>query len=408
MWSRRRFLESISTLPIVGGLVGASTVAAAPSRKGPRDYFREIGVRPFINAAGTYTAMTASLMPPEVIDAITYASKHYVMLDELHDKVGERLATLLRCEAAMVTSGAASALTLGTAAVLTGTDTRKIVDLPNVSAGMKSEVIIQKSHRFGYDHAVRNCGVRLVEVETAADLDRAVNEKTAMMLFYNNNNKEGRIQDEEFVRLGKKHNVPTLNDAAADVPPVENLWKYTGMGFDLVAFSGGKGLRGPQSAGLLLGRKSLIAAARLNAPPNGNTIGRGLKVNKEEMLGMLAAIELYLDTDHDAENREFEKRAEEIRKSAAAVPGVKAEVFVPEVANHVPHVRVSWNAAATGMTAADAVKALRDGEPSIGTRSEGEALVFGVWMMRPGEDKIVARRLRQVLERKPAATSPRA
>jgi L-seryl-tRNA(Ser) seleniumtransferase len=151
MWSRRRFLESISTLPIVGGLVGAGTAMAAPARKGPRDYFREIGVRPFINAAGTYTAMTASLMPPEVIDAITYASKQYVMLDELHDKVGERLATLLKCEAAMVTSGAASALTLGTAGVLTGTDTRKIVDLPNVvAAGMKSEVIIQKSHRFGY------------------------------------------------------------------------------------------------------------------------------------------------------------------------------------------------------------------------------------------------------------------
>ncbi|OLD19184.1 MAG: selenocysteine synthase, partial [Acidobacteria bacterium 13_1_40CM_3_65_5] len=356
-------------------------------------------VRPFINAAGTYTAMTASLMPPEVMEAIAYASKHYVMLDELHDKVGERIATLLRCEAAMVTSGAASALTLGTAAVLTGTDRQKIVDLPNL-VDMKSEVIIQKSHRFGYDHAVRNCGVRLVEVDTREDLERAINQKTAMMIFYNNNNKEGRIQDEEFVRLGKKHAIPTLNDAAADVPPVENLWKYTGMGFDLVAFSGGKGLRGPQSAGLLLGRKDLIAAARLNAPPNGNTVGRGLKVNKEEMLGMLAAIELYLETDHEAENREFEKRAEEIRKSAAAVPGVKAEVFVPEVANHVPHVRISWDATAAGMTAADAVKALRDGEPSIGTRSEGEALVFGVWMMRPGEEKIVARRLRQVLEKK--------
>jgi L-seryl-tRNA(Ser) seleniumtransferase len=280
-----------------------------------------------------------------------------------------------------------------------------MVDLPNL-AGMKSEVIIQKSHRFGYDHAVRNCGVRLVEVETRDDLERAINQKTAMMMFYNNNNPEGRIRDEEFVQLGKKHTIPTLNDAAADVPPVENLWKYTGMGFDLVAFSGGKGLRGPQSAGLLLGRKDLIAAARLNAPPNGNTIGRGLKVNKEEMLGMLAAIELYLETDHEAENREFEKRAEEIRKSAAAVPGVKAEVFVPEVANHVPHVRVSWDGAAAGMSAADVVKALRDGEPSIGTRSEGEALVFGVWMMRPGEEKIVARRLRQVLEKKaPARTA---
>src|SRR5206468_4386005 len=143
------------------------------------------------------------------------------------------------------------------------------------------------AHHFGYERAVRNTGVRLVEVETRDDLERAVSDKTAMMIFYNNNNKEGLIQDEEFVQLGQKHSIPTLNDAAADVPPVDNLWKYTKMGFDLVAFSGGKGLRGPQSAGLLLGRQDLIAAARLNAPPNGNTVGRGMKVNKEEMLGML-------------------------------------------------------------------------------------------------------------------------
>jgi L-seryl-tRNA(Ser) seleniumtransferase len=321
------------------------------------------------------------------------------MLDELHDRVGERIATLLRCEAAMVTSGAASALTLGTAAVLTGTDRQKIVDLPNL-ANMKGEVIIQKAHRFGYEHAVRNCGVRLVEVETREDLERSINSQTAMMVFYNNNNTEGRIQDEAFVQLGQKHGIPTLNDAAADVPPVENLWKYTKMGFDLVAFSGGKGLRGPQSAGLLLGRKDLIAAARLNAPPNGNTIGRGLKVNKEEMLGLLAALELYLAKDHVAEKREFEARADVIRSGVAAVAGIRAEVFVPDVANHVPHVRISWDAAARGMTPADAVNRLRAGEPSIGTRSEGDALVIGVWMMRPGEEKIVARRLREVLEKR--------
>ena len=399
MWSRRRFLENISALPLVGGFTAATAApaAAAASRKG-RDYFRELGVRPFINAAGTYTAMTASLMPPEVMEAINYASKQYVMLDELHDRVGERIAKRLRCEAAMVTSGAASALTLGTAAVLTGTDRQKMVDLPNL-AGMKGEVIIQKAHRFGYDHAVRNCGVRLVEVETREDLERAVNEKTAMMLFYNNNNKEGRIPDEEFAELGRKHGVPTLNDAAADVPPVENFWKYTGMGFDLVAFSGGKGIRGPQSAGLLLGRRGLIEAARLNAPPNGNTIGRGLKVNKEEILGMLVALELFLEKDHVREGREFERRAEVIRSSVTAVPGVKAEVFVPEIANHVPHVRISWNGADEAAATA-AVKAMRDGEPSIGIRSEAGALVVGVWMMQPGEEKIVARRLRQVLERK--------
>jgi L-seryl-tRNA(Ser) seleniumtransferase len=400
MWSRRRFLETVSAWPLVGGFVVSGRVPSAMAAPaGQRDYFAELGVRPFINAAGTYTAMTASLMAPEVMDAINYASRHYVMLDELHDRVGERIATLLRCEAAMVTSGAASALTLATAAVLTGTDRQKIADIPNL-AGMKNEVIIQKAHRFGYDHAVRNCGVRLVEVETRQDLERAINDKTAMLFFYNNNNREGRILDEEFAQLGHTHGIPTLNDAAADVPPVENLWKYTKMGFDLVAFSGGKGLRGPQSAGLLLGRKDLIAAARLNAPPNGNTVGRGMKVNKEEIVGMLAAVEMYLRKDHALEQRDFEQRAETIRSSVAAVPGVAAEIFVPEVANHVPHVRISWPAAAGGPTAADVVKELRDGEPSIATRSEGDALVVGVWMMRPGDEKIVARRLRQVLQKR--------
>jgi L-seryl-tRNA(Ser) seleniumtransferase len=301
----------------------------------------------------------------------------------------------------MITSGAAAALTLGTAGVLTGTDRQKIVDLPNL-AGMKSEVIVQKSHRFGYEHAVRNCGVTLVDVETPEDVDRAVGDKTAMMLFYNNNNKEGRIQDEAFVRLGRKHGIPTINDAAADVPPVENLWKYTQMGFDLVTFSGGKGIRGPQSAGLLVGRKDLIAAARLNAPPNGNTIGRGMKVNKEEMLGMLAALELYVQKDHDKEQREFQKRAETIKKAAEEVRGVTADIFVPEVANHVPHLRVSWDEAQRKQTPEAVVTALREGEPSIAIRSEkdatGNALVIGVWMMRSGEDKVVARRLKQVLE----------
>jgi L-seryl-tRNA(Ser) seleniumtransferase len=421
MWNRRRFLESLSAVPLLGGFIGASaameaaepghgdaearagstagTGTAAPAAAGQgRDYFREMGVRPFINAAGTYTAMTASLMPPEVMEAINYASKQFVMLDELHDRVGERIATLLSCEAAMVTAGAASAMTLGTAAVLTGTDKAKIGSLPNLTgAGMKSEVIIQKAHRFGYDHAVRACGVRLVEVETRDDLERAVNSQTAMMLFFNAATPPGQIGAEEFAQLGKKHGIPTLNDCAADVPPVENFWKYTKMGFDLVTFSGGKGIRGPQSAGLLLGRRELIAAARLNGPPNA-AIGRGMKVNKEEMLGMLAAVERFLKLDQDQERREYDRRAGVIVKAVTAVRDVKAEIFVPEIANHVPHVRISWPAGEKTMTPAAVVKALRDGEPSIVIRSEGDLLVVGVWMMRPGEDTIVARRLRQVLE----------
>jgi len=299
----------------------------------------------------------------------------------------------------MVTSGAASALTLGTAGVLTGTDTKKIVDLPNLAAGgMKSEVIIQKSHRFGYDHAVRNTGVKLVEVETREDLERAVNDKTAMMLFYNNNNSVGKIRDEEFVQLAKKHRIPTLNDCAADVPPVENFWKYTKMGFDLVTFSGGKGIRGPQSAGMLLGRKDLVAAARLNAPPNAS-IGRGMKVNKEEMVGMLAAIERFVTLDHAALDREYQRRAELILKSLAGLPGLTASITVPEVANHVPHVAIKIDQATAGITGQDVSRKLREGTPSIGVRA-GDELLVGVWMMQPGEDKIVARRLREVFEKK--------
>jgi L-seryl-tRNA(Ser) seleniumtransferase len=342
--------------------------------------------------------MTASLMLPEVMEAINYASGHFVMLSDLHDKVGERIASLLQCEAAMVTSGAASALTLGTAGVLTGMDRQKVVDLPNLH-DMKTEVIIQKAHRFGYDHAVRNCGVRLVEVETPEELERAVSWHTAMMIFYNNNNTEGRIPDTEFVRLGKKHGIPTFNDAAADVPPVENFWKYTKMGFDLVTFSGGKGIRGPQSAGLLLGRKDLIAAARLNASPNGNAIGRGMKVNKEEMLGMMVAVEQFLKKDHDAERRDFDARAEAIRKAATSVPGVQAEIFVPEVANHVPHIKITWDAEKLGLKVEDAIKALRDGTPSIRVRP-GQEITVGVWMMRPGEAEVVAKRLAAVLAKK--------
>ena len=398
MLTRRTFFERLSSLPVVGGLLGgtaataASAGAATPVR---RDFFKELGVRPFINAAGTYTDMTASLMPPEVMDAINYASKHYVPLNELHDRVGERIASLVKAEAAMVSSGAASAMTLGTAGVLTGGDPKKIVDLPNL-IGMKTEVIMQKSHRFGYDHAIRNCGVKIVEVETAAQLEAAIGPQTAMMLFYNNNNSVGQIRDTEFVALGKKHGVVTMNDCAADVPPVENLWKYTAMGFDLVVFSGGKGIRGPQSAGLLLGRKDLIAAARANAAPNGNAIGRGMKVNKEEMLGMLAAVERFVKLDHAAMEREYERRADIVLKSLTGIPGVKAGITVPEVANHVPHVVITLDTAVTGITGPEISKRLREGTPSIGVRP-GEELMIGVWMMEPGDEKVVARRLREVL-----------
>jgi len=389
MPNRRRFLQGLTAAPLAGSLA-----AAAPTR---RDYFKELGIRPFINAAGTYTTLTASLMQPEVVQAIEYASKSFVRLIELHDAVAQRIAELVGCEAAMVTSGAAGALTVGTAACITGTDQEKIRRLPDIR-GMKNEVIIQKSHRYGYDHAVRNCGITFVEVETREELERAISGRTAMMLFFNAANPNGQIKDAEFAALGKKHGIPTFNDAAADVPPKENLSKWTKMGFDLVTFSGGKGIRGPQSAGLLLGRKDLIEAARLNSSPYSDSIGRGLKVNKEELLGMMVAVELYVHRDHEAEWREWEKRIKIVSDGLSSLKGAEMETFVPEIANAVPHLRITWDQ--SKITAEEVTRRLREGEPSIEVRppSRKGVIEVAVWMLQPGEAQIVARRIREVLK----------
>ncbi|MCK5703216.1 MAG: selenocysteine synthase, partial [Cyclobacteriaceae bacterium] len=285
MIKRRHLLKSILALPFVGGLVNSRLAAGQPNERliFARDYFKELGLRSYINAAGTYTSLTGCLMRPEVMDAIQYASQQYVRLEDIQDRAGARLAELLHCEDAMVTAGAFSAITLGTAGVLTGMDRKKAAQIPNDLSGMKSEVILQKSHNIGYTHAVRNTGVKLIEVETRKDLEKAINSKTAMLWYLNSHSEKSQISHEDFIGIAKKHGIPTMNDCAADVPPIENLWKYTKMGYDLVCFSGGKGIRGPQSAGLLLGKKDLIQAARISAPPNGDTVGRGMKVNKEEV-----------------------------------------------------------------------------------------------------------------------------
>jgi L-seryl-tRNA(Ser) seleniumtransferase len=393
MTNRRGFFQTLSSIPLLGGAFSGRAATARPRR----DLLKELGVRPFINAAGTYTTMTGSLMRPEVMDAINYGSQHFVMLDELHDAVGKRLAELIGSEAAMVTAGAASALTLGTAGVLTGMNRRFVAQLPDLT-GMKNEVIIQKAHHFPYEHAIRNCGIRLVDIETPEELDRAVSGRTAMLFFLNYANNHGRIKDAEYVQLGKKHGVPTFNDCAADVHPVENMSKWLKMGFDLVCFSGGKGLMGPQSSGLLLGRKDLIAASRLNASPDSNTIGRGMKVNKEEMLGLLMAVETFLHMDHQQAWAEWERRAKLILDYLNAVNGVKAEMYLPEIFNRWPHIRVEWDAAKVKAKPEEIVKQLRAGEPSVAVLSTEDGLDMGVITLKPGEDRIVARRVQSVLK----------
>jgi L-seryl-tRNA(Ser) seleniumtransferase len=381
---------------VVGGLFAARPAAAQPL---PRDYFAELGVKPFINAAGTYTTLTASLMPHEVMNAMNYASRHYVRLTELQDAVGRRIAELAGCEAAMVTSGAAGALTVGTAACLTGKDQQKILRLPDLT-GMKSEVLVQKSHRYGYDHAVRACGVRMVEVVAAEEAEAAISDKTAMMLFFNDAEPRGQISQADWIALGRKRGVPVFNDAAADVPPLENLSKYLKMGCDLVTFSGGKGICGPQSAGLLLGRKDLIEAARLNTSPYSDSIARGQKVNKEELLGMLVALEIYVNKDHAAEWKEWERRAAVIAGAATKVKSVTHEVVIPEIANHVPHLKLRWDPSQIRLTPPEAMRKLREGEPSIEAcpMTNREALAFGVWMMQPGDAEVVAARVVELLK----------
>ena len=400
MGTRRKALKSLISIPFIGGVLSSNELLSYQNQnlvKLNRDYFKELGIRTFINAAGTYTSMTGSLMPKEVIDAINYGSLEYVNLDELQDKVGERIAELLECEYATVSSGCFGAMSIAMAGVMSGKDPKKIKQLPDTT-GLRNEVILQESHTIGYAQALTNVGAKLVKVKTAEELENAINEKTAMLWFLNANTDRGDIKWEEFVSLGKKHNIPTFIDCAADVPPVDNLFKFTRIGFDMVAFSGGKGLRGPQSAGLLLGKKEYIEAARLHTPPRGETIGRGMKVNKEEVLGMLAALELYLSKDHQAEWKMWENQIDLISESAKSISGVETTIHVPPHANHVPSLKIRWDQSKVNISPDNVRKILREGSPSIETVGNKNEIGITTWMMVPGQEKIVAKKIKKILK----------
>jgi L-seryl-tRNA(Ser) seleniumtransferase len=395
---RRDLLKYASMLPIgtgvAAGLIPTKAFAKAPAAK--RNILKELGIRTFINAAGTYTAMTASLMHDEVVETIKQSAKQFAMLDEVQDKVGEKIAELCHAEAATVTAGCWSALVLGTAGVLTGMDMKKVAQLPNVT-GMKAEVIVQKGHNIGYVHALTNTGAKIIEIETVQELEKAINEKTAMMWFLNSNAPMGKIQHEEWVAIAKKYKIPTMIDMAADVPPVSNLWKYNELGFDLVCISGGKAMCGPQSAGILMGRKDLIAAARLSAPPRGGNIGRGMKVNKEEIVGMYVALEKYINQDHDAEWKMWESKIDSIKTAVNSVEGVTTEISVPPIANHTPLLFIKWDESKVKTSNKDLMLKLRNGSPSIEVMANGTGINITVFMLQEGEEKIVAKRVREEL-----------
>jgi L-seryl-tRNA(Ser) seleniumtransferase len=416
--SRRRFFRWSSSLAAAPLLSPASSLASPEKEVEGEDYYDKLGVAKIINAAGTYTTLTAACMPPVVLAAVQKAALHPVRLHDLQVKSGEYIAKRLQCEGAVVTSGAAGAITLATAACMQNANNIDPMAMPQAIDGMKNQVIVQKAHRYGYDHAMFLCGARVTEVVTLDDYKRACASGNAVMTnFFNAAEEEdgvagtAQIGREEWLRVAHEHNIPCHIDAAADMPPISNLWKYTGMGFDLVAFSGGKGIRGPQNAGLLLGKKHLIDLAHQNNNPE-EGVGRGMKVAKEQIVGMVAAVDWVLSHTEESMQGDYQKRVDLIVATVKGIPSVRTETVVPRIANHVPHLLIRFDPSVSGITTKEIVAKLREGTPSIelnpntghppnqGIPSDANTLVVGVWMMQPGEDAIVGRRIREVLTNK--------
>jgi L-seryl-tRNA(Ser) seleniumtransferase len=401
-WSRRGFFHTG-----IGSLVGslfagrASSALAAPVVSADNVY-EQLGVRTVINAVGTVTTLGGSLMPEAVKQAMEQASRHFVPIHELQAAVGRRIAELTGAEAAFVTAGASAALCLATCAVTAGSDPAKMDQLPDLT-GMKSEIIIQRADRNPFDHAFRMVGVKLVEVETAADVSRAVSAKTAAFAYVQSHfSLEHQIELGRMIELAHAASLPLILDAAAELPPAENLRKFTGMGADLVAFSGGKNLHGPQCSGLLLGRKELVEAAYANSSPN-NRFGRIAKVGKEEIVGLLTAVELYLRQDHEVQRRERTEMLERLAGQLKGLPTVHTE-FVPNGDfSHSPRLSIQWDEARLGLTVAQMVERLQTGKPSIEAsnmaayRPPWKGLGILPHNLQPGEELIIARRISEIL-----------
>jgi L-seryl-tRNA(Ser) seleniumtransferase len=409
-WNRRNFLGSAGVL--AGMMLSARRVfglpaaipAAAPEKLtgfgATGSVYEELGVTAVINGEGTMTYLGGSLPRPEVEAVMALAAQHFVSIVELEKAAGKRIAELLKLPRdydAIVTCGAAAGMQSGLAGILTGDNPTFIEQLPDLT-GMKSEVIIQKSHRNGFDHQLRGTGVKLIEVESREDVKRAINSKTAMMHFSNFANAAGQIKVDEWVKLAHENQIPAFNDAAADTPPVSHLWDYANMGYDLIAFSGGKAIRGPQCAGLLIGKKEFIANALLNNSPHEDTLGRGMKVGKEEIVGMVKALECYLNEDHAALEKEWWRRLDAISAELTRVPGVATSFNVPDVANHVPHMQIFWDPRKISLSPHDAASALRKGKPAIVLGSSENGLGMNSFMLKPDEEKIIAAQLVQLFK----------
>ena len=360
-FSRRGFIRLAAAAPLLGQIAAKNALASAATALGkdPRqNVYTRLGVKTIINCRGTWTYLSGSLEFPEVQAAQREASEHFVNMFELQHAASKRLAELTGAEAGMVTSGAAGAMASAAAACMAGSDPKYIWQLPDTT-GLKHEVIMVGG-RSAFDSAIRLTGAKLVLVETPEELANAINKNTAMIY---TTHLGTDLQTENAV--AKKYDIPMLLDDAAGIPPISNIKLYAQMGLDMYAFSGGKGLRGPQCSGLLLGRKDLLEAAMLNTSPWEGAVCRAMKVGKEEIVGLLTAVEIWLKTDSDALNREWNARIERIARLVMTVPGVETDISIPKDGNRYPTLYISWDEEKWGFTVKDCVEKLRAGDPVI-------------------------------------------
>ena len=360
-FSRRGFIRLAAAAPLLGQIAAKNAFATAATALGkdPRQsVYTRLGVKTVINCRGTWTYLSGSLEFPEVTAAERQASEYFVNMFELQHGASRRLAELTGAEAGMVTSGAAGAMASAAAACMAGGDPKNVWQLPDTT-GLKNEVIMMGG-RSAFDNAIRLTGAKLVLADTPDDLEKAIKQSTAMIY---TTHLEEQLRSE--LAVAKKNNIPILLDDAAGIPPIDNIKLYAKMGLDLYTFSGGKGLRGPQCSGLLLGRKDLIEAAMKNTSPWEGSVCRAMKVGKEEIVGLLTAVETWLKTDLNALNREWNGRVERIEKLVKTVPGVDTDISIPTDGNRYPTLHISWDEQKWGYTVKDCVRQLRAGDPVI-------------------------------------------
>lgn len=393
--SRRELFQSATALSIPS-LLSAQSKGLQPGS----NIYQSIGVRPLINCRGTLTIVGGSLILPEVRAAMDAAARNFVQIDEMMEGIGKRLAELTGAEWGMVSSGCAAALAHATAACVAGGNPDLHVRIPNLAGFAKDEVIIPNHSRNVYDAAIRSVGVRITEVATPQELQSAIGPRTAMIyIFAGPRADSGPLQFETITRIAKEKNIPVLVDAAAEMLTVPNI--HLQRGATLVGYSGGKVLRGPQSAGILLGRKDLIQAAWVHsAPHHGN--GRMMKFGKEEAMGMLMAVEMWMKRDHKAEMKQWNSWLNNIAQRVSKVDGVETSIREPRgLSNHSPGLSIRWDVSKLGITGEEVSKILYTTEPRIALGGgQGSGISISAYMMEPGEDKIVADRIYEILAQK--------